>query len=69
MEVRRPEPGPLTLTLVDALGRTVRTQTITATAHPLRRATLDVGGLPAGVYVLRGQGAGPGFARRVVVGW
>jgi uncharacterized repeat protein (TIGR01451 family) len=67
VEVTRPETGTLTLTLVDALGRPVLTQPTTATAHTTARATLDLRGLAAGVYVLRGQGAGQPFTRRVVV--
>ncbi len=65
VEVERPETGTLTLTLVDALGWATRTQTVPATAHT--RATVDLRGLAAGIYVLRGQGAGQPFARRVVV--
>ncbi len=55
------ETGPLTLTLTDALGRAVRTTTRTTAT------TLDVSGLPAGLYVLRGVGAGTPFSQRVVV--
>ncbi len=52
--------GPLTLTLFDAVGRPVRafTQPDGRRAQPL-----DVRGLTAGLYVLRGTG----WARRVVV--
>ncbi|WP_345071097.1 T9SS type A sorting domain-containing protein [Hymenobacter fastidiosus] len=50
-------PAPLTLT--DALGRAVRRYPAPAGAE----ATLDLGGLPAGLYLLRG--AGP--ARRLAV--
>ncbi len=59
------ETGPLTLTLTDALGRTVRTTTTTTTRTTA--TTLDLSGLPAGLYVLHGAGAGAPFSRRVVV--
>ncbi|MDO7848836.1 T9SS type A sorting domain-containing protein [Hymenobacter sp. M29] len=44
--------GPVRLDLLDALGRTVRQQTLTAPAGPLRQ-TLDLRGLAPGFYVLR----------------
>jgi len=55
-----------TLTLLDALGRPVRTATITApnvagTSHPL-----DLSALPAGVYALRVSTPGGTDVRRVV---
>lgn len=67
VEVVRAPGSPLVLTLLDALGRPVRTQTVAVTTQGLSRTTFDVGGLPVGVYVLRGQGAGEPFTRRVVV--
>lgn len=53
-------PAPQPLTLLDALGRPVRHYTVPAGATSAR---LDVTGLPAGLYVLRGAGA----ARKLVV--
>ncbi len=50
------------LTLTDALGRVLRRYPVPAQA---RQATLDLGGLPAGLYLLRG-GAAQG---RLVVEW
>ncbi len=68
VEARAPEAGPFTLTLLDALGRPVLTQTAPAASGTTRRtATLDLSGLPTGLYVLQGQGAGTAFTRRVVV--
>ncbi|MBC7448046.1 MAG: DUF11 domain-containing protein [Hymenobacteraceae bacterium] len=67
VEAPRETAGTLTLTLLDALGRAVRTESVAVAAPGRARALLDVRGLPAGLYVLRGTGAGPGFARRVVV--
>jgi hypothetical protein len=51
--------APASLTLSDALGRTVRTFPAPARAE----ATLDLRGLPAGLYLLRGAGS----AHRLVV--
>jgi uncharacterized repeat protein (TIGR01451 family) len=60
--------GPLALTLVDNVGRTVLTSCLNTSAEtPNATTTLDVRGLPAGLYVLRGQQAGHVFTRRVVV--
>ncbi len=67
VEVPRETTGTLTLTLLDALGRAVRTEAVAVAAPGRTRAVLDVRGLPAGLYLLRGEGAGEGFARRVVV--
>jgi uncharacterized repeat protein (TIGR01451 family) len=64
VEFTSPATDPLTLTLVDALGQAVLTH---LTAHSSTHATLDLRGLAAGVYVLRGQGTGQPFTRRVVV--
>ncbi len=54
------------LTLLDALGRTVRTQTALLPAAGLR-AELDVAGLSAGVYALRVTAGGYAATRRLVV--
>ncbi len=67
VEVPRETTGTLTLTLLDALGRAARTEAVAVAAPGRTRAQLDVRGLPAGLYLLRGEGAGEGFARRVVV--
>jgi len=56
----------VTLTLVDNVGRAVRTQRATATGG-LVRGKLDVGGLPAGLYLLRTEGAGESLSQRLVV--
>ena len=50
MAWRLPAPAPLTLT--DAQGRTVRRYPAPAGAE----AALDLSGLPAGLYLLRGAG-------------
>ncbi len=67
VETPRAAAGTLVLTLTDALGRAVRTEKVAVAGPALARATLDVRGLPAGLYVLRGTGAGESLARRVVV--
>ncbi len=55
-------PGDYRLTLLDAAGRAVRQLTRPAgQAYPL-----DLAALPAGVYVLRGEGPGGPFAQRVL---
>jgi hypothetical protein len=56
--------GPVALTLLDALGRSVRQQVLGSNAA---EATVPLAGLPAGVYVLRAQGAAGTATRRVVV--
>jgi hypothetical protein len=56
--------GPVTLTLLDALGRSVRQQVLGSNAA---EATVPLAGLPAGVYVLRAQGAAGTATHRVVV--
>lgn len=65
LNVEAPGAGPLQLTLLDPVGRTVRTLVI-----PDARGggQLDVRGLPAGLYLLRGQPAnGTPFTRGVAV--
>ncbi|SFQ28187.1 T9SS type A sorting domain-containing protein [Hymenobacter arizonensis] len=58
--------GPVRIELIDALGRTVRQQTLQAPAGALRQ-TLDLRGLAAGVYVLRlTPPTGSSFTRRLV---
>ena len=65
LHVETTAAGPLYLTLLDAVGRPVRTL---AVADARRATVLDVRGLPAGLYLLRGQpAAGSSFVRRVVV--
>jgi len=56
-------PCPATLTLLDGLGRTVRTQT--ATASP--KVTFDLTGLAPGVYALRVQAGEAVAAQKLVV--
>ena len=53
---------PLTVELLDAVGRAVRAQPASAP-----ELTLDVEGLPAGVYLLRVNYAAGSVSRRVVV--
>lgn len=53
-QVRLIAPVTGRLTLVDGLGRTVRTQALSAGQTD---ATLDLAGLPAGVYTVRAAGA------------
>jgi hypothetical protein len=58
--------GPVRLDLLDALGRTVRRETFTAPAGPLRQ-TLDLRGLAPGFYVLRlTPPAGPASSQQLV---
>jgi hypothetical protein len=52
-----------TLTLLDAMGRTVRTQAAATNA----RTELDLAGLPAGLYAVRVQPGGSTATRRLVV--
>lgn len=66
VEVNLPVAAPLTLTLLDALGRPVLTRT-TAAAAGTARERLEVRGLSAGLYLLRAQAGALGFTRRVVV--
>ena len=56
-------PGAATLTVLDALGRTVRTQSAVSNA----RAELDLAGLPAGLYVVRVAAGSSSATRRLVV--
>ncbi|MDB5269479.1 MAG: hypothetical protein JWP58_2519 [Hymenobacter sp.] len=58
-----PGTGPATLTLLDALGRPLRTQT----AVPNSQADLDLTGLPAGLYAVRVQAGGNTATQRLVV--
>ena len=52
-----------TLTVLDALGRTLRTQPAALNA----KAELDLAGLPAGLYAVRVQAGGSTTTRRLVV--
>ena len=52
-----------TLTMLDALGRVLRTQTATTNA----RANFDLTGLPAGIYALRVTAGPQTVTRRLVV--
>ena len=54
---------PVTLTLLNALGQSVRTRVVAATAAP----QLELHGLAPGVYVLRAVTPGGTDTRRVVV--
>ena len=60
-------PAAVRLSLVDALGRRVAVLADGPTAAGMHRVTLPLAGLPAGVYVLRLDGAGPPLAQRLVV--
>ena len=57
-------PFPATLTLLDALGRAVRTQTVDAGASS---ATLDLAGLAPGLYAVRVQAGAATATQRLVV--
>ncbi len=61
-----PSAAPLTVTLTDAVGRAVQTNTRAAAAGHFQTA-LDVSGLAPGLYLLRAQAAGRGFSQRIVV--
>ena len=61
-----PTGGPVSLLLLDALGRPVRRQHLLAPAGPLRE-TLAVQGLVPGVYVLQVALPGGTVSKRVVV--
>jgi hypothetical protein len=54
--------GPATLTVLDALGRPLRTQ-----AAPGPRATLDLSGLPAGLYAVCVAAGGATATQRLMV--
>jgi hypothetical protein len=54
--------GPATLTVLDALGRIVRTQPVAAS-----RTTLDLAGLPAGLYAVRVAVGGRTATQRLLV--
>ena len=60
-----PIPGTTTatLTLLDALGRTLRTQTAATNA----RTELDLTGLPVGLYALRATAGSSTATRRLVL--
>lgn len=57
-------PGPAVLTLLDPLGRLVRTQEL---ATGVTQAALDVRRLPAGLYLLRLQQGSQTYTRKVVL--
>lgn len=62
LDLRTLPAGPYQTTLVDATGRAVRHFTLTGGyAHEL-----NLTGLPVGIFLLHGQGAGPDFSVRVV---
>ena len=65
--VEQPAGAALTLRLLDGVGRVVRTLPLPAAPGAQARATLDVRGLPAGLYVVRAAGGGRQWSRRVVV--
>ncbi|MDB5267732.1 MAG: hypothetical protein JWP58_772 [Hymenobacter sp.] len=58
--------GAATLTLLDALGRPVRTEALALSAVG-QRHDLDLTGLPAGLYAVRVQAGGSTATRRLVV--
>lgn len=62
LDLRALPAGEYTVTLFDATGRAVRQFTRAAG----RVYALDLGALPAGVFLLRGQGVGGQFVQRVV---
>ncbi len=57
-----PGTGPATLTVLDALGRPVRTQTASGT-----RAELDLTNLMPGLYAVRVQAGAATATRRLMV--
>ncbi|RZL13896.1 MAG: T9SS type A sorting domain-containing protein [Hymenobacter sp.] len=59
------KPGPLHLTLRDALGRTLRQSTAAATAGTSTVAVPEVGSLPGGVYFLTVEQGGQSQVLRV----
>ncbi|MDB5268943.1 MAG: hypothetical protein JWP58_1983 [Hymenobacter sp.] len=61
-----PVSGTATLTLLDALGRVVRTTTVPLPAAGLRHE-LDLAGLPAGLYALRVAAGASTATHRLVV--
>ena len=61
-----PGTAAATLTLLDALGRTVRTETVALPATGLRH-DLDLHGLPAGLYAVRVRAGTAAATRRLVV--
>ncbi|HEX9953139.1 MAG TPA: T9SS type A sorting domain-containing protein [Rubricoccaceae bacterium] len=65
LTLRAPTAAALTLDVLDALGRVVRTVPV-STAGGETRVALDVRGLPAGAYVARVAGR-PGLMARFVV--
>jgi hypothetical protein len=58
--------GPATLTLLDAVGRVVRTRTVPLAAGS-QQAALDMADLAPGVYALRVAVGGSGGTTRLVV--
>lgn len=58
---------PLTLTVIDALGRTVRTETLAPASAGSRTLEVDVRSLPAGVYFVQLSGAGQTTLRPLTV--
>ncbi len=65
--VARPAGAAVVLTLTDALGRTVRTATLSASVGATAETTLDVRGLAPGLYVVRAEAGGRRWSQRVVV--
>ena len=61
-----PGAATATLTLRDALGRTLRTETVPLPAAGLRHE-LNLAGLPAGIYALQVQAGTAAATRRLVV--
>ena len=66
VEVQLPAPGPAGLRLLDATGRTVRQLNRTEPQRSFR-TTLDVAGLPAGLYLLDLQTATSRFTRKITL--
>ena len=64
--LRQATPGAVTVSVVDALGRRVAVL-LDGEAGTEATLSLDVVGLPAGVYVVRAQGAGVQAAQRFTV--
>ncbi len=66
VEASLPAASAFRLTLLDVLGRPVLSRVTTAAAGSIRES-LDVRGLPAGLYLLRAEAGAQAFTRRVVI--
>jgi hypothetical protein len=62
-----PNLAPLTLTLLDVFGRTIKTQSITPRATGQNETTLAVSDVAAGVYFVRLSSARETASQRVLI--